>query len=51
MDKNKVTPLHLAAKYGHDKTVKLLIERGASVTSTNSSGHNPLVSAIVHGQK
>ena len=25
MDRNKVTPLHLAAKYGHEHTVKLLI--------------------------
>ena len=31
-DKNKTTPLHLTARYGHDKTTSLLIEHGASLT-------------------
>ena len=51
MDKNKTTPLHLAARYGHEKVAKLLIERGASVTQINSNGHNPLITAILHGKR
>jgi ankyrin repeat protein len=31
-DKNKTTPLHLTAKYGHDKTTAILIENGAKLT-------------------
>lgn len=51
MDKNKTTPLHLTARYGHEKTAKLLIERGASLIATNSDGHNALALAIMHGKK
>ena len=51
IDKNKTTPLHLAARYGHDKIAKLLIEQGASVTQKNAKGHNPLVTAILHGKR
>eukprot|EP00095_Tigriopus_kingsejongensis_P005747 maker-scaffold28_size608977-snap-gene-2.12 protein:Tk05747 transcript:maker-scaffold28_size608977-snap-gene-2.12-mRNA-1 annotation:"transient receptor potential cation channel subfamily a member 1-like protein" len=51
MDKNKTTPLHLASRFGHEKTAKLLIERGASLIQTNSEGHNALTLAIQHGKK
>ena len=51
IDKNKTTPLHLAARYGHDKIAKLLIEKGAAVTQKNTKGHNPLVTAILHGKR
>ncbi len=51
MDKNKTTPLHLAAKYGNQATAALLIERGASLTHVNSDGHNALTVAILHGKR
>ena len=51
MDKNKTTPLHLTAKYGHEKTAKLLIDNKASLTQCNSSGHNALTIAILHGKR
>ena len=51
MDKKKTTPLHLAAQFGHSKTASLLIERSASVTLTNSQGHNVLTIAIKHGNR
>jgi len=51
MDKNKTTPLHLTARYGHEKTASLLIEHGASLTQTNSDHHNALTIAILHGKK
>ncbi len=51
MDKNKTTPLHLTARYGHEKTAALLIKHDASLTQTNSDGHNALTIAILHGKK
>ena len=47
---HSTTPLHLAARYGHEKIAKLLIDKGASVTQKNAKGHNPLVTAILHGK-
>lgn len=51
MDKNKKTPLHLAARYGHDSVAKLLIEKGASVEKTDIFGRNCLSLAIAHGSR
>ncbi len=51
VDKNKTTPLHLAAKYGNEKTASLLVERGASLKQVNSDGHNALTIAILHGKR
>ena len=51
MDKNKNTPLHLAACYGHDSVAKLLIENGASLAKTDLSGKNALALAISHGNR
>ena len=50
-DKNKTTPLHLAAKYGHDSMAELLVTRGASLSKTDLSGKNALALAILHGNK
>ena len=51
MDKNKTTPLHLSARYGHEKSAKILIAQGASLTHSNNMGHNALTLAILHGKK
>ena len=42
------TPLHLAAFFGHDRTVELLLEHDADVTarSRNSNGNSPLHAAL-----
>lgn len=36
------TPLHDAAINGHQKLVKLLVERGADIQAKNSKGKTPL---------
>ena len=51
MDKNKRTPLHLAARYGHDSVARLLSEKGASVEKTDIFGRNCLAFAISHGNR
>lgn len=51
MDKKKTTPLHLTARYGHEKTARLLLDRGASLVQCNSQGHNALTIAILHGKR
>jgi ankyrin repeat protein len=40
------TPLHLAVWRGRTETVKLLIERGASIESPNAAGYTPLAMAV-----
>jgi cytohesin len=51
-DNTGVTPLHVAAWYGHPAAAKLLLEKGASVRFVNSDGHSPLVIAhtLHHGR-
>ena len=51
MDKNRTTPLHLAARYGHDGVAELLIEKGASLRKTDIHGKNCLGIAITHGHR
>ena len=51
MDKNKTTPLHLAARYGHESMAELLIQKGASLVKTDLAGKNALVLAISHGNR
>ena len=51
MDKNKTTPLHLAARYGHEDMARLLIESGAAVRKIDMNGRNALDIAIHRGNK
>ena len=43
------TPLHLAAKKGHLKTVRLLLEHGADINAKNNIGTTPLRLVSIHG--
>ena len=45
------TPLLLAAKEGHRKVVKLLLDDVVDVSATNEEGHNCLVTAILNGHR
>ena len=47
---DNVTPLHLASKYGHVKTARMLIERGADLSAQNVHGKTPLHLASEKGQ-
>ncbi len=50
-DRNKSTPLHLAAENGHSQMLELLLAYGADVTIEDSLSRNALERAIVSGQK
>ena len=50
-DRNKSTPLHLAAENGHSQMLELLLAYGADVTIQDSLSRNALERAIVSGQK
>ena len=41
----------LAAKKGHSKVVKLLLDDVVDVSATNEEGHNCLVTAIYNGHR
>ena len=43
------TPLHLAAANGHATCVRLLLEKGANLTSRNSVGETPLHVSAFNG--
>jgi len=45
------SPLHMAVKYDHASTVKLLIERGASIECRDANGRTPLISGSINGSK
>lgn len=50
-DRNNNTPLHLAAKQGHEGVVQTLVDSGADLTSINLSDPNPLLEAITRGKR
>ena len=45
------TPILLAAKKGHSKVVKLLLEDAVDVSIPNEEGHNCLIEAILSGHR
>ena len=50
LDNSRMTPLHLAAYYGHEKTAELLVEKGASTTARDDNGRIALHLAAVAGE-
>ena len=47
----QTTPLHIAAKEGHQHIVTFLLERGADVTAKDYKNRNPLELAIIKDKK
>jgi hypothetical protein len=45
----EAAPLHLAAKYGHQNIISLLLEKQADVKQTNNEGITPLFLAAQYG--
>ena len=45
-----MTPRHWAAYWGYEKTVKLLVEKGASTTARDNNGRIPLHLAAATGK-
>ncbi|RYP44940.1 hypothetical protein DL768_008646 [Monosporascus sp. mg162] len=45
------TPLSVAAEYGHEAVVKVLLEKGAGIKSRNDLGHTPLSLAARKGHE
>jgi hypothetical protein len=49
-NKNGETPLHLAASKGHERIVRLLLERDFDMNAMTSIGNTPLHVAAIHGR-
>lgn len=50
VDGRKRTPLHYAARYGNENTVRLCVEHGAVVDAHDSEGQTPLMMAASAGK-
>ena len=50
IDKAATTPLHLAAKNGHEDTVHFLLDHGANIRLKDADGNNALELAITHSK-
>ena len=50
-DRKNVTPLHLAAMYGHEKVARLLLDHAANLALEDDEGMNALELAIFHRNK
>ena len=48
-DQDGYTPLHDAAREGHNDVVKLLLDRGAEPNMANQHGDTPLSCALQNG--
>ena len=46
LDRDKLSPLHYAAKYGHLETARLLVEQGADVLLKGDDGCLPIHLAV-----
>ena len=51
LDEYSITPLHMAASYGHKEVVELLILKGADVNVASRFGITPLTLAKIAKQK
>ncbi|NSX83874.1 ankyrin repeat domain-containing protein, partial [Wolbachia endosymbiont of Atemnus politus] len=50
-EENGMTVLHLAASYGQEERVKMLIERGAHIDQEDNKGMTPLYYAAIRDQE
>lgn len=50
LDKNKLTPLHIAVRHNID-TIKLLLDNGAYLNAKDKDGNTPLHHAVFHMQQ
>ena len=49
-DQGGATPLHIAAKWGHRTSARVLIELGADIEATEGDGDTPLLAAVWVGE-
>jgi ankyrin repeat protein len=49
-DDEALTPLHLAARYGHHRAVTLLVQLGADINASSLRGTTALQEASQHGE-
>ena len=49
LQKNRSSPLHWAAFYGHDAVVAVLLSNGANINQANNHGSSPLHWAAIEG--
>jgi len=47
--RSQESSLHMAVKFDHASTVKLLVERGASIECRDGNGRTPLISGSING--